>query len=193
MSAELGTSSASCASTSFNKQTLSILFSCLSCTSQFLRSGRVELKFPALTQTGCVTFRKTPALSKPWPLCLDDGKTPVTKRRKVFTPSWGMYLAKGRAESGWTSQSIIGGVAGDLWDEVSYHPKSILWDTAQLLGQQSLSTATISQTFIWAIGWEQRVVGQGPALAEFISVQGKERRRLKKSNIVTGKYKWKRY
>ena len=59
------------------------LFFCLSFISQLLRFGRVELRFPALTQPGCVTFRKPPVLSKPQPPWLVDGKTPVTKRRQV--------------------------------------------------------------------------------------------------------------
>ena len=65
------------------------LFFCLSFISQLLRFGRVELRFPALTQPGCVTFRKPPVLSKPQPPWLVDGKTPVTKRRQV-SPSHGM-------------------------------------------------------------------------------------------------------
>ena len=69
--------------TSLNIWILPSLYSCLSFISQLFRSGRVELRFPALTQPGCITFRKPPVLPKPQPPWLVDGKTPVTKRRQV--------------------------------------------------------------------------------------------------------------
>lgn len=73
---------------STNNQTLPALLSSLSSISCLLRFGIVEFKFPALTHTGCIAFRKPSALDKPWLPCLNDGKAPVAKRKQVFPLSW---------------------------------------------------------------------------------------------------------